>query len=93
MAGFAHPVASVGIGLRTDRGGRPVERVIVALIGVVWWALSASSAQRLPGQQISGLDPRDQSQVLLSQARSLQATDPTTAAALYAQVLERDPDE
>ena len=65
---------------------------VVALIGVVWWALSASSAQRLPGQQISGLDPRDQSQVLLSQARSLQATDPTTAAELYAQVLERDPD-
>lgn len=66
--------------------------VVVATIGVVWWALSASSAQRLPGQQISGLDPRDQTQVLLSQARSLQATDPVAAADLYAQVLDDDPD-
>lgn len=66
---------------------------VVALIGVVWWALSASSAQRLPGQQVSGLDPRDQAQVLLSQARSMQTTDPASAADLYAQVLERDPDQ
>ena len=66
--------------------------VVVALIGVVWWALSASSAKRLPGQQISGLDPREESQVLLSQARSLQATDPATAAEIYAQVLAADPD-
>lgn len=66
--------------------------VVVAMIGIVWWVLSASSAQRLPGQQISGLDPREQSQVLLSQARSLQATDPATAAELYAEVLEDDPD-
>lgn len=65
---------------------------VVATIAVVWWALSASSAQRLPGQQISGLDPRDQTQVLLSQARSLQASDPATAADLYGQVLEDDPD-
>jgi tetratricopeptide (TPR) repeat protein len=66
--------------------------VVVALIGVVWWALSTSSAQRLPGQQISGLDPRDQAAVLLSQARSLQASDPATAAELYGQVLDDDPD-
>ena len=65
---------------------------VIGLIGVVWWALVASSAQRLPGQQISGLDPRDQTQVLLSQARSLQATDPATAAELYAQVLDDDPE-
>lgn len=66
--------------------------VVVATIAVVWWALAASSAQRLPGQQISGLDPRDETQVLLSQARSMQASDPATAAQLYAQVLEDDPD-
>lgn len=66
--------------------------VVVATIGVVWWALSASSAQRLPGQQISGLDPRDETQVLLSQARSLQVSDPAAAADIYAQVLDRDPD-
>ena len=32
--------------------------LMVLLIAVVWWALSSSSAQRLPGQQLSGLDPR-----------------------------------
>lgn len=66
--------------------------VVVALIGVVWWALSASSAQRLPGQQISGLDPRDRTAVLLSQARSLQLSDSAAAADLYGQVLDDDPD-
>lgn len=66
--------------------------VVIALIGLVWWALSASSAQRLPGQQISGLDPRDRAAVLLSQARTMQLTDPATAADLYGQVLDDDPD-
>lgn len=66
---------------------------IVALIAVVWWALSTSSAQRLPGQQISGLDPRDERQVLMSQARAVQFRDPAAAAAIYATVLERDPDD
>lgn len=66
--------------------------VVVALVGVVWWALAASSAQRLPGQQITGLDPREESQVLLSQARSLQFSDAATAADIYAEVLETDPD-
>lgn len=66
--------------------------VVIGLVALVWWALAASSAQRLPGQQISGLDPRDRQQVLLSQARSVQATDPATAAELYAAVLADDPD-
>ena len=64
---------------------------VLASIAVVWWALSASSAQRLPGQQLSGLDPRNEQQVLMSQARSVQARDPAAAAALYALVLEQDP--
>lgn len=66
--------------------------VVVALVGVVWWALSASSAQRLPGQQITGLDPREQTQVLLSQARALQFSDAAAAAEIYADVLELDGD-
>ncbi|MFP5487955.1 MAG: hypothetical protein ACLGHQ_06580 [Acidimicrobiia bacterium] len=66
--------------------------VVVALVAVVWWALSASSAQRLPGQQITGLDPREQTQVLLSQARSLQFSDAGSAAEIYADVLELDRD-
>lgn len=65
---------------------------VLLLIGVVWWALSASSAQRLPGQELSGLDPRDQRQVLLSQARTLQVTQPVAAAALYGEVLAEEPD-
>jgi hypothetical protein len=65
--------------------------VVVVSIAVVWWALSASSAQRLPGQQISGLDPRDEQQVLMSQARAIQVRDPASAAAIYATVLEQEP--
>ena len=65
--------------------------VVVVLIAFVWWALSASSAQRLPGQQLSGLDPRDEQQVLMSQARAIQVRDPASAAAIYAAVLEREP--
>lgn len=66
--------------------------VVVLLIGVVWWALSASSAQRLPGQELSGLDARNQRQVVLAQARTVQAQQPGAAAALYQQVLDEEPD-
>lgn len=64
---------------------------VLLLIGVVWWALSASSAQRLPGQEITG-DPVDQRQLVLAQARAVQAQQPAAAAALYEQVLEEEPD-
>ena len=66
--------------------------LIVVLIVVVWWALSASSAQRLPGGQLSGFDPRDQQQLLLAEARSVQATQPAAAADLYRLVLDEEPD-
>lgn len=69
-----------------------VGAMVVLLIGVVWWALSASSAERLPGQEISGLDPRDEQQVVLTQARAIQAQQPDAAAALYEQVLIDEPD-
>ena len=64
---------------------------VVLLIGVVSWALIASSAQRLPGQQITG-DPVDERQLVLAQARTVQNRQPAAAAALYAQVLEDEPD-
>lgn len=64
----------------------------VVLVGIVWWALSASSAQRLPGQELTGLDPRDEQSLVLSQARSIQAQQPGAAADLYAEILETDPD-
>lgn len=69
-----------------------VGALVALLIGVVWWALSASSAQRLPGQELSGLDARDQNQVLLAQARTIQVQQPAAAAALYQEVLEVEPD-
>lgn len=65
---------------------------VVLLVGVVWWALSASSAQRLPGQEITGLDPRDETSVVLAQARAIQLQQPAAAAALYGEVLELEPD-
>lgn len=64
---------------------------VALLIGVVWWALSASSAQRLPGQQITG-DPVDERQLVLTQARAVLSQQPAAAAALYDQVLEEEPD-
>lgn len=65
----------------------------VALIGVVWWALSTWSAQRLPGQTATGLDPRDDRSVLVAQARATQLQDPAGAAELYALVLDGTPDD
>lgn len=65
--------------------------VVAVLIALVWWALAASSAERLPGQQISGLDPRGEQNVLLAQARALQAQQPGAAAAIYEAVLADDP--
>ena len=65
----------------------------VLLIGVVWWVLAATSAQRLPGQEITGLDPRDDRSVLLAQARMLQMQDPGAAIATYQLVLDEYPDD
>jgi tetratricopeptide (TPR) repeat protein len=66
--------------------------LVAVLIALVWWALSASSAQRLPGQQLSGVDPRDERQLALSQAHAILAPQPAAAAALYQQVLDVEPD-
>lgn len=70
-----------------------IAAVMVLLAAIVWWALSASSAQRLPGQEISGLDPRDERQIVLAQARAIQVQQPAAAAALYEQVLVDHPDD
>lgn len=66
--------------------------VVMALIAVVSWALAASSAERTTGQTMTGLDPRDEEQVLLAQARDMQLQSPAGAAELYARVLELDPE-
>ena len=65
--------------------------VLAVAVGLSWW-VATSSGQRLPGQQITGLDPRDEVTVLLSEARAANFADPAGAAAAYARVLELDPD-
>jgi hypothetical protein len=65
--------------------------IVVAIAGGLGWFVARSSGQRLAGQEISGLDPRDEIQVLLAQARAISLDDPAQAAAIYAEVVERDP--
>jgi hypothetical protein len=66
--------------------------VVLAVAGGPGWFVARSSGQRLAGQELSGLDPRDEIQVLLAQARALSLEDPAQAAAIYAEVIEREPD-
>jgi tetratricopeptide (TPR) repeat protein len=66
--------------------------VVVALAGGLGWFVARSSGQRLAGQELSGRDPRDEIQVLLAQARAISLDDPAQAAAIYAEVVARDPD-
>jgi hypothetical protein len=65
---------------------------VVASVLLVWWALATWSAERKPGQEISGFDPRSQQQQLMAQARALQFQSPGEASELYAQVLQTEPD-
>jgi hypothetical protein len=66
--------------------------VVLVVAGGLGWFVARSSGQRLAGQEMSGLDPRDEIQVLLAQARALSLEDPAQAAAIYGEVIERDPD-
>ena len=65
---------------------------LVVAVLAIWWALATWSAERKPGQEISGFDPRSEQQQLMAQARAIQFQSPGDAAALYAQVLASDPD-
>ena len=65
---------------------------LIASVALVWWALATWSAERKPGQEISGFDPRSEQQQLMAQARAIQFQSPGDAAALYAQVLASDPE-
>lgn len=76
------------------RGGRSVLMLVVVVaiaIGLGWW-VARSSGQRLAGQQISGLDPRDQTAAQLSEARSVLGTDQLRAIELYGEVLDVEPE-
>ena len=74
------------------RRGLVAALVVAALAGGLGWFVARSSGQRLAGQELSGLDPRDEIQVLLAQARANSLDDPAQAAAIYAEVVDRDPD-
>lgn len=66
---------------------------LVAAVAVVAWLLAASSAQRLPDQSMTGADPRSERELLLAQARAAQFQDPMSAAANYALVLDKYPED
>jgi hypothetical protein len=66
--------------------------VVLAIAVGLGWFVARSSGQRLAGQELTGLDPRDEIQVLLAQARAISVDDPARAAEIYADVIERDPD-
>jgi hypothetical protein len=66
--------------------------LVLVVAGGLGWFVARSSGQRLAGQEMSGLDPRDEIQVLLAQARALSLEDPAQAAAIYAEVIESDPE-
>lgn len=70
-----------------------VGAVVVALVAVIWWALAASTAQRLPGQVATGVDPRDDRSQLVAEARAAQLTNPGAAADIYGLVLAEYPDD
>lgn len=78
----------------TANWGRRLIAIVVVLVSIalVWWALVATSAERSAGSQMTGLDPRDQQQVLMAQARVVLGQSPSDAMILYSQVLDLDPD-
>src|SRR4051794_3383403 len=79
---------------RPLRWSRVIMGVIAtAIIGIgAGVLLTRSSAERQPGQSITGDAPGgDQVNSLLVQARSLQLTDPAKTIELYTQVLTKDP--
>ena len=56
------------------------------------WLLSRYTGERTAGQQVTGgVNPLDDTQSLLSQARSQQLSNPQQAIALFTQVLAKDP--
>ena len=68
-----------------------VAAVVLLAVGL-GWVVAASSGQRLPGQEMTGFDPRDEATRLLAQARTVSMASPEDAAALYGLVLEIEPD-
>ena len=77
-----------------SRGRRRTPVVAVAVLAVAAlssWFVASSSGQRLPGEQITGLDPRDEVTRLLVAARQTGMGDLEAAVDAYDRVLAIEP--
>jgi len=76
----------------TGRRRRPVVAIAVVAVAVLAsWFVASSSGQRLPGEQITGLDPRDEVTRLLVAARQTGMGDLDAAVDAYDRVLAIEP--
>ncbi|MDQ3468270.1 MAG: hypothetical protein M3487_00615, partial [Actinomycetota bacterium] len=67
--------------------------VAVAVVAAgAGWLVARSSGERLAGQQITGVDPRQDLDAKLVQARVLTGTDVPAALALYDEILAEQPE-
>jgi tetratricopeptide (TPR) repeat protein len=101
--GYVHRAAQIikvldaGVDARVTRPRASMKRrigsvaVVVLIAGAAGWFVAQQSGQRLPGQTISG-GIEDSTASMLSQARSLNFSDPKTAIDLYSKVLALNPD-
>lgn len=90
-------VLDAGVDAREARPRASLKRIlsVIALValtaGAAGWFVARQSGQRLPGQTISG-GVLDSTASMLSQARSLNFSEPKTAIDLYSKVLALNPD-
>lgn len=90
-------VLDAGVDAREARHRASLKRIlsVIALValtaGAAGWFVARQSGQRLPGQTISG-GVLDSTASMLSQARSLNFSEPKTAIDLYSKVLALNPD-
>lgn len=76
---------------RSTRRAVAMALAVLLVSGGVGWLMASQLGQRLPGQSITG-GIADSTASLLSQARAINFSDPTTAVELYSQVLKLNPD-
>jgi len=88
-------VSDSRVGPRSRRPATGVLGIVAVLVvaALASWFVVSSSGQRLPGEQITGLDPRDEVTRLLVAARQTGLADLESAIAAYDRVLEIEPDQ
>jgi hypothetical protein len=69
-----------------------IAAAVVAVGAGIGVLVASSSGQRLPGQNVTGMNPGDEQATLLVAARAALSSDPRLAADLYERVLDGDPD-